>query len=62
MVMGDILDDVKMVRDSEHQVVLKIGFLNDLVKDEHLKEEYMNTFDLVVIGDGSLDPINDLLK
>jgi hypothetical protein len=30
LIMGDILDDVKMVRESNHEVVLKIGFLNDI--------------------------------
>jgi hypothetical protein len=28
--MGDILEDVKMVRAEKHDIVLKIGFLNCL--------------------------------
>ena len=31
IIMGDILEDVKMVRTSMHEVQLKIGFMNDLV-------------------------------
>lgn len=62
MIMGDILDDVKMVRGSKHDVVLKVGFLNDISKNEHLAEEFSKTFDIVIAGDGSLEPVNYLLK
>ena len=62
LIMGDILDDVKMVRESQHEVVLKIGFLNDISKNAHLTEEFSKTFDIVITGDGSLEPVNYLLK
>jgi Pyrimidine 5'-nucleotidase (UMPH-1) len=60
--MGDILDDVKMVRESMHETVLKIGFLNDIKKNAHLTEEFLKTFDIVITGDGSLHPVNYLLE
>ncbi len=59
--MGDILDDVRMVRESQHDIVLKVGFLNDLDKSSHLIQEFMQTFDIVITGDGSLHPVNHLL-
>ena len=62
MVMGDILEDVKMVRDHEHHTVLKVGFLNDIYKNPGMTYDYMNTFDIVIVGDGSLCPINDILR
>lgn len=62
IIMGDILEDVKMVRESEHDVVLKVGFLNDLEENGHLMPEFIKTFDIVVTGDGSLQPINFLLN
>ncbi len=62
MVMGDILEDVKMVRDHEHHTVLKVGFLNDINKNPGMTYDYMNTFDIVIVGDGSLCPINDILR
>lgn len=62
LIMGDILDDVKMVRESLHDVVLKIGFLNDMQKNSHLTEEFTKTFDIVITGDGSLSPVNYLLN
>ena len=61
LIMGDILDDVRMVRESLHDVVLKIGFLNDIEKNSHLTEEFTKTFDVVITGDGSLHPVNYLL-
>jgi len=32
LVMGDLLDDITMVKMSEHEEVLKVGFLNNLEK------------------------------
>ena len=62
VVMGDILEDVKMVRDSKHSTVLKVGFLNDLESQGHLLDEFSKTFDIVITGDGSLQHVNYLLK
>ena len=62
VIMGDILEDVKMVRESEHDVVLKIGFLNDMQKQGHMLEDFKNTFDIVITGDGSLQPVNYMLS
>ena len=62
IIMGDILEDVKMVREHRHEVHLKIGFLNDAVAHSHLKEEFMRTFDIVVEGDGSLEVVNHILR
>ena len=62
MVMGDILEDVKMVKEQHHNTVLKVGFLNDTEKSAAMTEDYLRTFDIVIVGDGSLCPINNLLK
>ena len=62
IIMGDILEDVKMVREHRHEVHLKIGFLNDSVAHAHLKDEFMRTFDIVIEGDGSLEVVNHILK
>jgi hypothetical protein len=52
--MGDILDDVKMCRDSDHDVVLKVGYLNDMKKCSHLLGEFTKAYDIVITDDGSL--------
>ena len=43
-----------MVRENSHEVILKVGFLNDMKRTSHLLEEFANTFDIVITGDGSL--------
>ena len=50
--MGDLMEDVKMVNQASHDLVLKIGFLND--HEDKLLDQFMDTFDLVIVGDGSL--------
>ena len=62
MVMGDILDDVKMCKESQHEVVLKVGYLNDVHRNGHLLDEFARTFDIVITGDGTLQPINYMLN
>ena len=62
LIMGDILDDVKMIRESMHETVLKIGFLNDIQNNSHLTQEFLKAFDIVIMGDGSLHPVNYLLE
>lgn len=60
--MGDLLEDVQMIRKTEHDVVLKIGFLNDMEgSSEKMVEEFIKTYDIVITGDGSLQPVNYLL-
>ena len=54
IVMGDIVEDVKMVDETKHDIVLKIGFLNDIENQSHMIEKYMDTFDMVIAGDGCL--------
>ena len=60
--MGDILEDVAMVRNSVHNVVVKVGFLNDPHGHPHLLEEYRKTYDITILGDGSLIPVNYMLN
>ena len=62
IVMGDLLEDVKMVDPSRHETVLKVGFMNDWASEKHLLEDFMNTFDVVIVGDGSLQPVNLLIS
>ena len=58
--MGDIVEDATMVRDRKHGTVLRIGFLN--TSDELKLKAFQKTFDLVVLGDGSLCPVNMILQ
>ena len=40
IVMGDIIEDVKMVNHEKHDIVLKIGFFNNTAKEAHLLEDF----------------------
>jgi 5'-nucleotidase len=60
IVIGDSLEDVKMVDGLNNKVILSIGFLNSDI--EHKLEIYKNTFDIVIVNDGSFLQVIDLLK
>jgi len=60
LLLGDNLDDVGMVEGFEYDSLVKIGFLNENV-DENL-EQYKSNYDIVILNDGSLDFVNELLK
>jgi 5'-nucleotidase len=60
ILLGDGLGDVEMVDGLEHECVLKIGFLNDNV--EKNLDAYKQAFDVVILNDGPLDFVNDLLN
>jgi hypothetical protein len=59
--MGDIIEDSKMPKDSEHENLLKIGFFNTTEGHATL-EDFTKHFDLVISGDGSLCPVLYLLQ
>ena len=59
--MGDLVEDIQMIDESHHDAVLKIGFLNNPEKNLSAKGKYSDSFDLVIVGDGSLAPVNQLL-
>ena len=60
VLLGDSLDDVGMVAGFNYENLIKIGFLNDKVEES--LESYKRTFDVVILNDGSLDFVNELLK
>jgi hypothetical protein len=62
LMMGDIIEDTKMVRAQNHENVLRIGYLNDMSKNSHLLQHYMEAFDLVITGDGTLHLTNYLMQ
>eukprot|EP00347_Sterkiella_histriomuscorum_P009143 403342355 len=62
IIMGDFIEDVSMVRLSEHETVLNIGYLNCMETQGHQLEDFKRMFDLVVLYDGSLQVVNFLLQ
>jgi 5'-nucleotidase len=60
LLLGDSLDDVDMVNGFGYDTVLKIGFLND--KAEELLPHFRERFDAVILDDGPMDFVNELLS
>lgn len=60
ILVGDSLGDVEMANGLDHACVLKIGFLNDNV--EKNLDAYQQAYDVVILNDGKMDFVNELLK
>ena len=61
LLLGDKIDDLDMSKGIEHDEIIKIGFLN--LKEEN-KEElliYSQYFDAVILNDGSLEYVVELV-
>lgn len=59
ILLGDSIDDLGMVDEKEVNSIIKIGFLNEDV--ENKTELYLSKFDVVILNDGSMEFVNDLL-
>ena len=60
LLMGDNLADVEIVKGFNYDNLLKIGFLNEKVKEN--LEQYENKYDFLILNDSSMKPINNLLR
>ncbi|KAG7227943.1 hypothetical protein INR49_013737 [Caranx melampygus] len=61
LLLGDSLGDLTMADGvSEPQNILTIGFLNDQVEER--KELYINSFDIVLVKDETMDVPNTILR
>ena len=58
--LGDSIGDLKMVNQINFSEIIKIGFLNENVKNN--LDEFKQNFDVIILNDGSLDFVNELLK
>jgi cytosolic 5'-nucleotidase 3 len=60
IVMGDLVEDLRVLEGLDHQVELKIGFLNRNV-EENL-DIFKEKFDVVIINDGPMTFVNEMIK
>jgi len=60
ILLGDTLGDLEMAEEVDHDCIIKIGFLNK--PDENKFEKFSNSFDVVVLNDGDLNYVNELIK
>ncbi|CAI2371953.1 unnamed protein product [Moneuplotes crassus] len=62
IVMGDVIEDLRMIDEISYDNIIKVGFLNNLEVDSHLEEVYEKHFDIIIQHDGNLYPIISLLQ
>uniref|UniRef100_A0A1B6C974 5'-nucleotidase n=1 Tax=Clastoptera arizonana TaxID=38151 RepID=A0A1B6C974_9HEMI len=60
ILLGDSLGDASMSDGIPHGTVLKVGFLN--TKTERALPDYMESFDIVLIDDQTMDVFNAILR
>jgi len=60
LLLGDLIEDTGMIEGFPYDNLIKIGFLNE--NQEQNLEEYKQAYDVVILNDGNMDYINDLLK
>lgn len=60
ILIGDSIEDSEMADGLNHNIVIKIGFLNN--KKEERLDRYKEVYDVVILDDGSMDYVNYLLK
>lgn len=60
ILLGDTIDDLKMVEGTKYDEIIKIGFLNENAK-ERIKE-YKKAYDVVILNDGTMNFVNNLIK
>ena len=55
--MGDIVQDSHMLKNVPIQNQIKIGYLNNLKKQEAQIPRFMENYDLIIQRDGNLWPV-----
>ena len=60
LLLGDNIEDCQMINGLNYKNVIKIGFLNEEI-GENLNA-YKNNFDILILDDGEMNYVNDLLK
>jgi cytosolic 5'-nucleotidase 3 len=60
LLLGDNLGDLGMSKGINHENIIKIGFLNH--SEDRLLEKFKKKFDVIILNDGPMDFINDLIE
>jgi cytosolic 5'-nucleotidase 3 len=58
ILLRDSLGDVRMADGIEHDLVLKIGFLNE---NGYRQDEYEKNYDILILDDGPMDEVNEII-
>lgn len=60
LLLGDSLSDAGMIKGFVCENIIKIGFLNERIEENI--DRYKERYDAVVLNDGSMEYVNNLLK
>ncbi|MCX6738076.1 MAG: hypothetical protein NTY11_01490 [Candidatus Parcubacteria bacterium] len=60
LLLGNSLGDIGMITGFEYNNLLKIGFLNE--NEEESKEYFKESYDVVILNDGTMSCVNKFLK
>ncbi len=60
ILIGDSLGDIDMAKGLDHEVILKIGFLNKDIKKN--KNIYERNYDALILNDGPMDFVVSMIK
>ena len=60
LLIGDSVSDVDMIKGFNCRNLLKVGFLNESA--EKNQQEYKKVYDVIILNDGSMNYIYNLLK
>ena len=60
ILLGDIIDDIGMVKGFDYANLITIGFLNEDV--EKRLPAFRDNFDMIILNDGPMDAVNDIIE
>jgi 5'-nucleotidase len=60
ILVGDAIEDLRILDGVKHEEAIRIGFLNEEIERD--LELFKNSFDIVVLDDGTLIPLLEVLK
>lgn len=60
LLLGDSIEDIKMISGFPYTNLIKIGFLNENIKEN--LDNFKKSFDIIILDDGNFNNINDLVK
>lgn len=62
ILLGDSLGDADMMEGFDYGAIIKIGFLNENTDNFQVLQSYKEIFDAVILNDGPMDFVNELMK
>ena len=62
ILIGDIIEDVNMVKNLDYDNMISIGFLNESRNLKIDVKPYLKAYDIVIANDGTFFEVNEIIK